>query len=323
MWGEDNLYMNTCTCAHTTLLRREEPVRFTLQTLQAATANAASQVALTYHSELSTGHISVNCYSLGICYTCSALPDLNAGMRLLSTYLPFAEPASNSLCIEPSGLSCLGKPEILLFPGTLDSTHALPLLAPSSVYVGDPAGPVGTALAPAQPHLLPPTPPALPGGLLAPLTQMATICFSLQSCSLHLFSTRPPGPTSKAERWGSHLSNLEWLGLFLAESKLPPRPALFFLRFHILEAQWGLISASSMDPISHHLHLLPISCSSMSTCHQRHRYCRLIPHSPAYSVLFSSSLTGCSEKKGLWSQTKPGFYSYNSITEYVIWAWGI
>lgn len=183
---------------------------------------------------------------------------------------------------------------------------------------GELAGPVGTALAPAPATPLPPHQHCLVDSLLLSLRrlQYASHC---SPAPLHLFSTRPPGRSQRQRDEGVTCSKLEWLWLFLAESKLPPPP--FFLRFHILEAfQWGLASASLYGPISHHLHLLPISAAPWEHLPSEVQILQAHPSQPCLFCnifpFFSDRVQW--EERALESD-QPGFYSYNSITEYVIW----
>lgn len=166
--------------------------------------------------------------SLGICYThtCSGLPDLKLqGCVLLSTYLPFAELSTSVHWAIWAG-AAWGSLEIwAFFPGTLDSTHALSSPGPSSVYVGRTSRPCGHCFGSCSSHTsLPPHQHCLVDSLPSS-TQMAMNM--LPHCSpapLHLFSTRPPGRPQRQRDEGVTCSKLEWLWLFLAESKLPPLP---------------------------------------------------------------------------------------------------
>lgn len=122
-----------------------------------------------------------------------------------------------------------------------------------------------------------------------PLSLRQLQYFSLQPCSLHLFSTRPPGQSLKQRNEGVACSNDSD---YLWQS--PNSPALFSRPVTYSRPSTVWPQASSVDPCG-------------STCHQRHRHRRLTPHSPAYSVIFSPSLPGCGGKYELWNQPSLGF----------------
>ena len=167
---------------------------------------------------------------------------------------------------------------------------------------GEQVGPVGTALAPAPAPPLPPHQHCLVDScssrsdgynMLLTAVQLPSTC----SPPDHLDDLRG---REMRESPAQNLNDSDyfWQG--------PNSPLPFFLS----------ISHTRGPPVGSGLSLPLWTISTCSlylqlhgrTCHQRYGYCRLIPHSPAYSVMFSpSSLTGCSGKKGLWSQTNLGF----------------
>ena len=189
-----------------------------------------------------------------------------------------------------------------------------PLLAPSSVYVGRTSGPCGHRFGSCSSPTSP-TPPALPGGLLLLSLRWLQYASHCSPAPLHLFSTGPPGRSQRQRDEGVTCSKLEWLWLFLAGSKLPP--ALFSEHFTYSRPSSGVWpQPPSMD----HLHLLPISAAPWEHLPSE---VRILQAHPSQPCLFCNVFPFFSDRVQ-WEEwtlesDQPGFYSYNSITEYIIW----